>query len=327
MGSICLMSIFHTMLWIQRILAWSWICSNSILHRCSHLNMRIGGESHINTIQWRMLQQVIINRMTNTQATIDWQSNWHDSAVAIQCHFHIHQCHIIRVVSESQCEVLLIAFERSNIHLIPLRLTCGKACTNSPIKWYCVGTWVNIAFAHCGCQILVGDKAEIYPLYINRLQDIILNRLHDGGIALNHQTLIYSTLYWASKCSLHSQVSRSSTIVRYIELRSQATTAQQCITFYLINMLTRSQVELSVKSELWRRCAIKVIILTWRNHHDFFLHTQGERLVIGKLEEYVILFQHIQEHATELILHISTWSDFPILLNHSTGRAVKTHVK
>ena len=112
-----------------------------------------------------------------------------------------------------------------------------------------------------------------------------------------------------------------------MELRSQATTAQQVITLHLINMLTRCQVEFGIKLQFWCSCAIEVVVLARWNHHNLFLDTQGEWLVIGELEIDIILLKHIQEDTAKLVFHSSTWSNHPILLYHSTGRAVKTHVK
>ena len=223
--------------------------------------------------------------------------------------------------------MLLVLLEGCNIHVIPLRLACVKCSTYVPIEWQSIHTWRYVAHAHGSGQVLVSDKADIYPLAIHCLEHITLHEFHNALMCIDHKVLCHNALHRASECYLNCQISSSIGIVGHMELSVEITLSNQLSATYLVHMFTSSQVHFLVKYQLWRACAVKISKLIWIYYNHFFLYTQGQWLIGGQLHKHIILVQDIQEHASELVLLLCTSSNHPVFLDDSTGRTVQTHVK
>ena len=227
--------------------------------------------------------------------------------------------------------MLFVLLEGSNIHLVPLCLTCNKTRACGPIKWFSVSAQRCLAHAYGGAQVLVGDKANIYPLACESFEDIVLHWFHYSLTRANYQCLIDGALYWTLYSHLYSQVCRSTSSIGYIELSSVIATCKQICTFHFIYVLTSSQVKILV--QLQQRCSSAIEVRIWVrlsriNHYHLFFYTQGHRLVIGQLEINIILFQHFQEDTTKLILLFCASSQRPLFVHYNcTNWAVQRQFK
>ena len=223
--------------------------------------------------------------------------------------------------------MLLVLLEGCDIHLIPLALACLEASTCSPIKWYCICTWVGITHTDVSNQVLLCSHADINPLALNRSKDITLDTYCHFLLRTNSQCLLHSTLHWACKRSLHEQFRCCAIVVDHMEIVRIVASCDKVLTQYFVYMLASSKVEFLIELQ-HRSIANKAVIFTrrWRQYY-YFLNSKCQRLVGGELEEYIILFQHIKEYTTELILLFSASSDHPVFLYHRTCRTVKTHIK
>ena len=223
--------------------------------------------------------------------------------------------------------MLFVLLEGCNIHVIPLRLASVKCSTYVPIEWQSIHTWRYVAHAHGSGEVLVSDKADIYPLAIHCLEHITLHEFHNALMCIDHKVLCHNALHRASECYLNCQISGSVCIVGHMELSIEITLSYQLCAAYFVHMFASSQVHFLVKYQLWCASAIKVSKLIWIYYYHLFLYAQGEWLVGRQFHKHIILVHDIQEHASELILLLCTSSNHPVFLDDSAGRTVKTHVK
>ena len=231
------------------------------------------------------------------------------------------------MIYQIKFEVLLVLLEGCDIHLIPLTLACLETSTCGPIKWHRIRTRVGIAYTDVSSQVLLCSHANIHPLTINRSKDITLDTYCNFLLRANSQCLLHSILHWACKRSLHEQFSCSAIVVNHMEIVRIITSCDKVLTQHFVYMLTSSKVEFFIELQHWSIANKTVIFTRRRRQYYHFLNSKCQSLVSGEFEEHIILFQHIKEYTTKLVLLFSTSSDHPIFLYHCTSRTVKTHIK
>ena len=142
-----IMNVVHIIFNLCSILAWCLIYSDCIFHRRLELNVSsLGIYTHIDALQWRTYQQLIVDCLTYTHVSRYWQQHWYHHALAIQCYYGMYPCGSVRMVGEGEDYMLLVLNEWGDIHLIPLCLTCCEVCTLQPVEVNSIQTWVTRDF-------------------------------------------------------------------------------------------------------------------------------------------------------------------------------------
>ena len=270
---------------------------------------------------------MIINHLADIQSSRDRQHHWHDRTTAIQSYLKRYESTLLGVVHEVELEVLFVLFEGCDIHLIPLALASFEASTCGPVKWDSVGTRIGVTHTDVCGQVLTSSHTDVYPFAIDSSKNVALDTYSHFLLSSHFECLLYCASDRASKSSLHGEFCVGAIAIDHVEVVCIVTRCYEILAKHLIYMFTSGEVEFLVKSQD-RSVAYEAIVFARRRRkYHYLFYCECQRLVCSKLEENVILFHHIEEYTTKLVLLFAILSDNPVFLNNRTSRAVKTHVK
>ena len=196
-----------------------------------------------------------------------------------------------------------------------------------PIEYDSVLTWVESFFGQFELYLLISGEADVCgSIRIDSLEDIIFHEFCLGAIGCDGEALLNNVPNWGSECYLSSKRSNLRTLVFHNQVDNLVLTCDQvfhsnCIylTFVCLELISLLESQ---------RCSICVLEYRTLCFVDLdLLYAQGDRLVVGKFYEYVILIQHVQEHATEVVLVLFARSDYPIVFDDRRSRAVQAHIE
>ena len=300
---------------------------SSRYHSGLYLKGHIGCDVHIAVLQTRSSKEVSIYHLLYAHASRNRACERNSCAWAVECDLTGYECHSIRVVGEGELYRVASLKNRSNIQLVPCRSTCLVFYVTIPIEYDSVLTWVESFFGQFELDLLISGEADVCgSIRIDGLEDIIFHEFCLGAIGCDGEALLNNVPNWGSECYLSSKRSNLRTLVFHNQVDNLVLTCDQvfhsnCIylTFVCLELISLLESQ---------RCGICVLKYRTLCFVDLdLLYAQGDRLIVGQFYEYVILVQHIQEHATEVVLVLFARSDYPIVFDYRRSRAVQAHVE
>ena len=284
---------------------------------------------------WQESKQIVVDHLVNCLSGRHWAYIWNSilgCARRQNLTHHYHQ--IARLVGKGQLEVLTILLNGSQIYFVPLcfktRLLNGSIpiqelalLASSNLHWLGIHhLFVYYHVVELNGQLLCSVEADICCLAIDHTCHVIHHLFGHSSISSHCQLLVDGSLHRVSKRDLLGQNCIYASIVGDYKLSLHTAWCAECSHWYLKDMLTRDGICLSLFQHIIYHPCLNY--WSWSRH---FFYAESECLIGSELEVYIILLEFINKHATELLCHVSTCSDDPVVTKHHTGRTVKTEVK